>query len=119
MCWYPPHASAPRPALADKSWTNTCTHSSPSPGEYLGARRSRYAVICASTREFPAAVESQPARQKLIEYYDSTKTIPSSLSVAGVDETLPDGVGLSLDPSGMILTVKSKRGALVVTPMRD
>ena len=64
-------------------------------------------------------MESQPARQKLIEYYDSTKTIPSSLSVAGVDETLPDGVGLSLDPSGMILTVKSKRGALVVTPMRD
>ena len=66
-----------------------------------------------------AAVESQPARQKLIEYYDSTKTIPSSLSLAGVDETLPDGVGLSLNPSGMILTVKSKRGALVFTPMRD
>ena len=49
-------ASAPRLVLASKSWTNSCTHSSPSPGEYLGARRIRYAVICASTREFPAAV---------------------------------------------------------------
>jgi Zn-dependent protease with chaperone function/Tfp pilus assembly major pilin PilA len=66
-----------------------------------------------------AMAESGPARQKLAEYYVANKKIPASLAEAEVAEQLPDGVQLSLNPEGMVLTVKSKRGALIFTPRRD
>ena len=66
-----------------------------------------------------AAAESQPARQQLVQYYLAKKSLPASLSDAGVAEQLPNGVQLSLNSEGMVLTVHSKRGELVFTPKRD
>ena len=66
-----------------------------------------------------AMTGSQFARQQLTEYYLATTKIPPTLSAAGVDEQLPNGMQLSLNPNGMVLTLQSKRGALVFTPQRD
>jgi Zn-dependent protease with chaperone function/type II secretory pathway pseudopilin PulG len=66
-----------------------------------------------------AEAESQPARQQLVEYYQARKNIPDSLGEAGVADQLPNGVQLSLNSKGMILTVHSKRGELVFTPRRS
>lgn len=66
-----------------------------------------------------AAAESQTARQQLAQYYLAKKSIPGSLSEAGVEEHLPNGVELSLNPKGMVLTVHEPRGELVFMPKRD
>lgn len=66
-----------------------------------------------------AMAESQAARQQLADYYGSTKKPPPSLGEAGVDDQLANGVQLSLNPSDMVLTVKSMRGELVFTPRSD
>ncbi|HEX3397040.1 MAG TPA: M48 family metalloprotease [Steroidobacteraceae bacterium] len=66
-----------------------------------------------------AAAESQLARQQLVQYYLAKNALPNSLSEAGVDEQLPNGVRLSLNPKGMVLTVHSHRGELVFTPKKD
>lgn len=65
-----------------------------------------------------AVAESQQARQQLLDYYDSQKAIPQTLSAAGVADRLPNGVQLSLDPAHMVLTVHSPRGELIFTPRR-
>jgi Zn-dependent protease with chaperone function/type II secretory pathway pseudopilin PulG len=66
-----------------------------------------------------ALVESQQARQRLVDYYNSQKAIPQTLDEAGVSALLPNGVQLSLDPSHMVLTVHSRRGDLIFTPRRN
>jgi type II secretory pathway pseudopilin PulG len=65
-----------------------------------------------------AVVESQQARQELVDYYERQKAIPQTLSEAGVADRLPNDVHLSLDPAHMVLTVHSSRGDLVFTPRR-
>ena len=65
-----------------------------------------------------AAVESQQARQKLVDYYNSQNAVPRNLSDAGAAAQLPNGVELSLEPH-MVLTVHSRRGDLIFTPRRD
>jgi Zn-dependent protease with chaperone function/Tfp pilus assembly protein PilE len=66
-----------------------------------------------------AAAESEHARQQLVQYYRAENKVPASLTEAGVDAQLPNGVELSLSAKGMVLTVQSKRGELVFTPKRD
>ena len=63
--------------------------------------------------------ESQPAQRLLATYYLANKKIPSSLAEAGIAEQLPSGAQLSLNPHGMVLSVKAKRGELTFTPRTD
>jgi Tfp pilus assembly major pilin PilA len=64
-------------------------------------------------------ISSQPARDKLANYYLSSHNIPETLEDAGVSAMLADGSSLSLDPKRMLLTVKTKRGDLVFVPSKD
>ncbi|HEY2780253.1 MAG TPA: M48 family metalloprotease [Steroidobacteraceae bacterium] len=66
-----------------------------------------------------AMASSQPARNQLVQYYLAKNSLPASLGDAGVSEQLPNGVELSLNPKGMVLTVHTQRGDLVFTPKRD
>jgi Zn-dependent protease with chaperone function/Tfp pilus assembly major pilin PilA len=66
-----------------------------------------------------ATAESQTARQQLAQYYLAKNSIPGSLGDAGIEEHLPNGVQLSLNPKGMVLTVHAQRGELVFTPKKD
>jgi type IV pilus assembly protein PilA len=66
-----------------------------------------------------AAAKSQTARQQLAQYYLAKNNIPGSLGDAGVEEHLPNGVQLSLNPKGMVLTVHAQRGELIFTPKKD
>jgi Tfp pilus assembly major pilin PilA len=66
-----------------------------------------------------AAIASTGARQHLAEYYIEHRKIPASLGDAGVAGELADGTVLSMDPNGMQLTVHSKAGDLVFTPITD
>lgn len=66
-----------------------------------------------------AIVASQGARDALGNYYQLNQTIPDSLGSAGVPSQLADGTELSLDPKGMVLTVRTSPGELVFTPARD
>ena len=68
------------------------------------------------TRLTAVVIESQPARDRLTAYYLSNHTVPASLEAAGVEARLADGSTLSLDPKGMLLTVTTKAGNLVLVP---
>jgi len=60
--------------------------------------------------------ESQPTREKLAAYYLSNGRVPDSLATAGLAGQLPDGSALSLNPKGMSLTVKTRRGEIIFVP---
>jgi Zn-dependent protease with chaperone function/type II secretory pathway pseudopilin PulG len=64
-------------------------------------------------------VQSQSARDKLAQYYESSHHIPSSLSEAGIESTLPGGASLTLDPKHMHLTVLTPRGELIFVPQAN
>ena len=66
-----------------------------------------------------SATASAGARQLLAEYYIEHKDTPASLGDAGVAGKLVDGTVLSMNPNGMLLTVHSKAGDLVFTPITD
>ena len=66
-----------------------------------------------------AAAESQPTRQRLVEYYLAEKKVPQSLGAIGLPAQLPSGVQLALNPKNMALTVHSARGELIFTPKQD
>jgi Zn-dependent protease with chaperone function/type II secretory pathway pseudopilin PulG len=66
-----------------------------------------------------AVIGSQPAREKLGNYYQSNLKIPESLEIAGIRSPLADGTRLSLDPKQMILTVGTQQGELIFTPTTD
>lgn len=68
------------------------------------------------TKLTAVVIESQPARQKLADYYLSNHRVPDSLETAGVAAQLADGSALSLDPKRMALTVATKQGELVLVP---
>jgi Zn-dependent protease with chaperone function/Tfp pilus assembly major pilin PilA len=63
--------------------------------------------------------QSQGARDKLAQYYESSHQIPSSLSEAGIDSTLPDGSSLALDAQHMRLTVRTAHGELIFVPQAN
>jgi Zn-dependent protease with chaperone function len=75
-----------------------------------------YAVRAVLTQ---AVAGSQRARDALAASYVETKKIPQSLASVGVQEALPNGWTMSLDPQHMVLRVESTRGALVFTPRAD
>lgn len=66
-----------------------------------------------------AMLESQPALEKLAEFYLSSQRIPESLDVAGVEAELSDGSSLSLDSDSMVLTVTTAQGAMIFVPAQD
>ena len=66
-----------------------------------------------------AVAESRAAQQQLAQYYLSTNRVPNSLSEARVADQLPNGVQLSFNPKGMVLTVHTTRGDLLLTPQRE
>ncbi len=66
-----------------------------------------------------AVTETQPARQALVNYVVSNQRLPQSLDAAGIQPTLADGSTLALDPDGMILTVQTRVGDLIFTPLLD
>jgi Zn-dependent protease with chaperone function/type II secretory pathway pseudopilin PulG len=61
-------------------------------------------------------IESQPAREKLADYYLSNHRIPDSLETAGLGPQLSDGSSLYLDPRSVSLTVTTKHGELIFVP---
>ena len=63
-----------------------------------------------------AAQASVPARMKLVEYYQAEKKIPPSLASVGVDADLPNGMQMSMNPRGMVVTIHTRAGDLVFTP---
>ena len=60
--------------------------------------------------------ESAPARDALADSYQRTRQVPPTLAAVGIEQTLAGGVELALDPKGMLLFAKSRRGTLVFTP---
>jgi Zn-dependent protease with chaperone function len=62
-----------------------------------------------------AVTQTQPARDKLAQYYESSHRIPQSLDEVGVASTLPDGSSLSLD-THMRLSARTRRGELIFVP---
>lgn len=62
---------------------------------------------------------SQSARDALVSYYLSNNRVPKTLELAGVSPRLADGTQLSLDPSAMVLTVRTKAGEIIFTPVVD
>jgi Zn-dependent protease with chaperone function/type II secretory pathway pseudopilin PulG len=78
----------------------------------------QYHMYVARAMLTQAAAESQPARRQLVHYYLSEKAIPKTLKDAGVAQSLPNGVRLSLKQRNMVLTVHSRSGNLIFTPRR-
>lgn len=63
-----------------------------------------------------AIAVTQPARERLAEYYATNKEVPESLSVVGVEDTAPGGVRLSLDSKNMVLSVTTGQDSIVFVP---
>jgi Zn-dependent protease with chaperone function/type II secretory pathway pseudopilin PulG len=66
-----------------------------------------------------AIAETRPARERIAEYYATNKQVPESLEVAGVAETAPGGVGLSIDSKSMILSVTTGQDSVEFVPSLD
>jgi Zn-dependent protease with chaperone function/type II secretory pathway pseudopilin PulG len=77
-----------------------------------------YQAYTVRTQLSAVVIESDAARARLAEYYLSNHRIPDSLEAAGVEPRLADGSALSLDTNRMLLTVTTKRGALVFVPSK-
>lgn len=59
---------------------------------------------------------ARPAQEALTAYYQANRSVPETLEQAGVDDRLPNGRALTLDPENMVLTVPLEQGELVLTP---
>jgi Zn-dependent protease with chaperone function/type II secretory pathway pseudopilin PulG len=66
-----------------------------------------------------AVAASAPVREKLVIYYHATHSVPDTLQQANLPSQLADGSRLSLDPNGMVLSVKTRQGELIFTPKAD
>lgn len=62
---------------------------------------------------------SQGVLDTLAKYYKSNQKAPESLEAAGIAPQLADGSTLQLDPEQMVLTVMTKQGELIFTPIPD
>jgi Zn-dependent protease with chaperone function/type II secretory pathway pseudopilin PulG len=61
-------------------------------------------------------MQTQAARDKLAQYYESAHRVPSSLDAVGVASTLADGSPLKLDTQHMQLSVRTRQGELIFVP---
>ena len=61
-------------------------------------------------------MQTQGARDKLAQHYESTHGIPPSLDELGVGSTLADGSPLTLDAQHMRLSVRTRQGELIFVP---
>jgi Zn-dependent protease with chaperone function len=61
-------------------------------------------------------MQTQAARDKLAQYYESTHRVPPSLDDVGVASTLADGSPLKLDTQHMQLSVRTRQGELIFVP---
>jgi Zn-dependent protease with chaperone function/type II secretory pathway pseudopilin PulG len=61
-------------------------------------------------------MQTQAARDKLAQYYESAHRVPSSLDDVGVASTLADGSPLKLDTQHMQLSVRTRQGELIFVP---
>jgi Zn-dependent protease with chaperone function/type II secretory pathway pseudopilin PulG len=66
-----------------------------------------------------AVAGSQHARDALSASYLENSKIPESLSKVGIQEALPNGWTMHLDPEHMVLRVESTKGVLLFTPKKD
>jgi Zn-dependent protease with chaperone function/type II secretory pathway pseudopilin PulG len=66
-----------------------------------------------------AIAVTQPARERLAEYYATNKQVPVSLGVVGIKDTAPGGVGLSIDSKNMVLSVTTGQDRIVFVPSLD
>jgi len=64
-------------------------------------------------------VQTQAARDKLAQYYESTRRVPPSLDDVGVASTLADGSALQLDTQRMRLSVRTRQGELIFVPQAN
>jgi Tfp pilus assembly protein PilE len=64
-------------------------------------------------------MQTQTARDKLAQYYESTHRVPPSLDEVGVASTLADGSPLRLDTHQMRLSVRTRQGELIFVPHAD
>ena len=61
-------------------------------------------------------MQTQAARDKLAQYYESNRRVPPSLNDVGVASTLADGSPLTLDTQHMRLSVRTRQGELIFVP---
>jgi len=59
---------------------------------------------------------ARPAQEALTAYYQANGSVPETLEQAGVDDRLPNGRALTLDPENMVLTVPLEHGELLLSP---
>ncbi|MDR0770131.1 MAG: M48 family metalloprotease [Burkholderiales bacterium] len=64
-----------------------------------------------------ATILSQSVRDELGSYYLSNQKVPESLDMLGISSQQIDGSELSLDSDDMELTVSTKRGQIIFTPL--
>ncbi|MDA3878126.1 MAG: M48 family metalloprotease [Halothiobacillus sp.] len=64
-----------------------------------------------------AIIQSAPVRDSLSEYYTAHHEVPKTLETVGAQAQLPDGSHLTLNSDNMILTVATKQGELIFTPL--
>lgn len=63
--------------------------------------------------------ETKGVRDALDNYYQSKQEVPESLDVLGIKTQLADGSQLVLDPSSMVLIVKTEKGEMIFIPGLD
>ena len=61
-------------------------------------------------------MQTQTTRDKLAQYYESTRRVPPSLEEVGAASTLADGSPLTLDAQHMRLSVRTRQGELIFVP---
>lgn len=64
-----------------------------------------------------AVVESTPTRSALTEYYSAHHAVPKTLADIGAPQQLADGSRIALNADNMVLTVTTKQGELIFTPL--
>lgn len=64
-------------------------------------------------------MQSQAARDKLVQYYESSHRVPPSLDEVGIASTLADGSRLTLDTQHMRLSVRTRQGELIFVPQAN
>ena len=62
---------------------------------------------------------SQHARDTLASAYQTTGRVPADLAAAGVPDSGPNGMSMSLNPKNMALSVVTPRGTLIFTPRQN
>jgi type II secretory pathway pseudopilin PulG len=64
-------------------------------------------------------MQTQTARDKLAQYYESTHRVPPSLGEVGAAPALADGSSLTLDTEHMRLSAHTRMGELIFVPQAN